>query len=254
MGLPKGSIMKSTSIIKVTALSIILLGATSCMMKQDVHIDDTGGGSVVFDIALADYLTEVIDQVQTLLQPEKPLPGIDQPFFDTKAISNDLEKRNGVELMSLESPTRNSLAGEIRFDDISGIFQDIDEESAAAKLVRFEKDGAVSELTVLINRTTVEAILEENPSFNNPLVEAFGPATTEDISEENYLEMMEFLLGEESRLGIIDSALDITVRIDGRILEQKGGRIIDERTVRYSIPLLPLLMLKEPLEYTLRYE
>ncbi len=246
--------MKFTIIAKIAALSMILLGTTSCMMKQEVHIDETGGGRVVFNITLAEYLTEVIDQVQTVLNPENPLPGSDEPFFNTEAIRKDLEKRDRVELLSLNSPTRNTLTGEIRFDDISGIFQEIKTDSSAAELVRFERHGKVSELTVLINRATVEALLAENPSFNNPLVESFGPATTEGLSEEDYLDMMGFLLGEESRLGIIDSTLDITIKIEGRILEQKGGQIIGNSTVKYKIPLLSLLMLKEPLEYNLRYE
>ena len=245
--------MKSINAAKASALGVVLMGALSCTMKQDITIDGDGSGSVVIDIALAGYLTDVVDQMQALLQPGKSLPENEEPFFDTEAIRADLEGRNGVELIGLESPSRGDLRGEIRFDDISRILQKT-EGSAAARLIRFERHDGTSKLTVLIDRTTIEALLSENPSFNNPLVELFGPATTEGLSEEDYLDMMGFALGEESRRGILDSSLDLTVSVAGRVVDQKGGVVVDEKTVRYGIPLLPLLMLKDPIEYSLRYE
>ena len=250
----EGNIMKSINAPTAFFMGIILLGAASCTMKQAIQLDGAGGGSVAVDIELADYLTNVIDQVQALLQPEKPLRDEEAPFFDTEAIRADFAKREGVELISLESPSRGSLKGEFRFDDVSRILQRAETESASSRMVRFEEHDGISELSVVINRETVEALLAENPSFNNPLVELFGPAATEGLSESDYLDMMGFALGEESRRGILDSSLDLTISVDGRIIGQKGGYLIDEKTVRYSIPLLPLLMLTEPLEYSLQYE
>ena len=75
----EGNIMKSINAPTAFFMGIILLGAASCTMKQAIQLDGAGGGSVAVDIELADYLTDVIDQVQALLQPEKPLRDEEAP-------------------------------------------------------------------------------------------------------------------------------------------------------------------------------
>lgn len=234
------------------AVGLLLLSAASCTMKQDIYIEDSGSGKVIFDIELASYLTEVIEQLEMVLQSDKPLREPGKPFFDTEAITMDFEKRENVNLLGLETPTANKLSGTVGFDDINNLFQD--EESPGSRLIHFEKKGNRSELKVTINRDTVVTLLSENPSFDNPLVENFGPAATEGISDEDYLDMMEFALGTESRKGIQESALNLTVHVEGRILEQTGGQLIDNSTVLYSVPLLSVLILDNALEYSLIYE
>ena len=133
------------------------------------------------------------------------------------------------------------------------LMQDVKEGSVESRLIELKRRGGVTELRVMINRETVEMFLAENPSLNNPLVENYGPAANEGISDAEYLEMMEYALGTESRRGIQESTVNLRVRVEGRILDQKGGRIINKRTAVFRIPLLPLLILREPMEYSLRY-
>lgn len=244
--------MKLINQLAPLALGLLLLSAASCTMKQDIYIEETGSGKVVFDIELAGYLTEVIEQLEMVLQSDKPLREPGKPFFDTEAITMDFEKRENVDLLELETPTANKLTGSAGFEDINHLFQD--EGSPGSRLIQFETVENRSELKVILNRDTVVALLSENPSFDNPLVANFGPAATKGLSETDYLDMMEFALGTESRQGIQESALNLTVHVEGRILEQTGGELLDNSTVRYSVPLLSVLILDNPLEYSLIYE
>ncbi len=66
--------------------------------------------------------------------------------------------------------------------------------------------------------------------------------------------MMEYMLGEESRQGIIDSVVDITVKVGGRIVSQKGGEKLKADTVRFRIPLIKILVLKDPLNYEVKFK
>jgi hypothetical protein len=223
-------------------------------MKQDIYIDRSGTGTVDFNIELAPYLTDVISQVETVLQPDKPARDADKSFFDIEEIRKDLDGKEGVTVKKLVNPTPNRLSGTLSFESINKLLQNVKEDSPGSRMIRYEAKGNRSVLKVEINRNTVLPLLEENPAFNNPLVENFGPATTEGLSDKDYLDMMEFALGTESRKGIQESALNLTVRVEGRILEQKGGRLLDPSTVAYRIPLLSVLMLKEPLEYSIIYE
>lgn len=244
---------KSMEYAALVPIFLIVMLA-SCSMKQNVYIAKSGDGHVSFDIQLADYLTEVIDQITMLFESETPIPNEQESFFDLTAMREDFRQREGIELISLETPTKERLVGEFSFTDINLLFQDVKKGSAESRLIRLERQGQVTELTVRLTREAIETLLEENPSFNNPLVENFGPMTTEGLTDEDYLDMMEFALGEAGRLGIQESTLELTIQVEGRIIDQKGGRLVSKNTVNYSIPMLPVLMLREPLEYSLRYQ
>lgn len=256
--------IKPSTISFTAAVFLAVLLSASCTADQEVNLNSSGGGRIVFEIALAPYLTEVIDQLTMFFSfseessdgefsnGELPSPG-DDSFFDLAAIEEDFRSRNGVNLIRLESPNPNRLEGEFTFSDINLLMQDVKENSAESRLIRLQRRRDFTELRVLITRETVAALLAENPSLNNPLVENYGPAANEGLSDAEYLEMMEYALGEESRRGIQESAVNLVIRVEGRILTQQGGRLIDDRTVRFRIPLLPFLILREPMEYSLQY-
>lgn len=261
--------IKPSTVSFTAAVFLAVLLSASCTADQEVNLNSSGGGRIVFEVALAPYLTEVIDQLTMFFSfneesfseessdgefsnGELPSPG-DDSFFDLAAIEEDFRSRDGVNLIRLESPNPNRLEGEFTFSDINLLMQDVKRNSAESRLIRLQRRRDFTELRVLITRETVAALLAENPSLNNPLVENYGPAANEGLSDTEYLEMMEYALGEESRRGIQESAVNLVIRVEGRILTQQGGRLINDRTVRFRIPLLPFLILREPMEYSLQY-
>jgi hypothetical protein len=239
-------------IIQFTILLILMVTA-SCSMKQEILLEKSGQGEFSFKIVLAPYLGEVLDQVQMLMNSEPPLPENGDIFFDLDAIRNDFSKNKSVNLVELISPDRLSLEGRFLFDSIEEMLQKVEKGSAESQMIHFKSYPDRSELTVNISRDSMESLIKANPGMNNPLVENFGPSATEGLSSGDYLDMMEFALGEESRLGIQNSRLAITVKVQGRILEQTGGKKLDDKSVLFEIPLLDVLMLKKSLTYTLSY-
>ncbi len=246
--------------VKINILSFLFLLVifSSCTMKQNIYIDKSGGGSSQFEIKLAEYLTVILDQITMLLEPENQEiqnqeNRDEESFFDLIEIRKDFQQKEGVELISLDTPSKNTLVADITFQDINDLLNNAELNLAESYPISFNRQGDVSELIVRIDRETVQTLLAANPSFNNPLVESFGPMTTEGLSDEDYLTMMEFALGTESRRGISESFLELTIQVEGQILEQKSGKMINKNTVRYIIPMLPFLMLREPLEYSLRF-
>jgi len=238
-------------ILYIALTTIMLL--SSCSMKQEIRLGKSGEGQMSFQITLAPYLGDVIEQVQMLMNSEEKIPAQNDSFFDIPAIRDDFKKNKNAELLNIESPDRLSLMGAIRFDSIDSMLQQVEQFNPENRMISFKSLSDHSELSVLINRSTVEGLLKANPSLNSPLVQNFGPSTTEGMSRTDYLDMMGFALGEESRLGISNSKLSLTVHVDGGILTQKGGKKINDKTVIYEIPLLDVLILDKPLNYSLSY-
>lgn len=238
----------------IFAVLLLSAGLASCSMKQDIYIEKSGSGRVTFNIKLANYVTEVVKQILTIFETEETIPSNEKSFFDIPAIEKDFHSRDGINLIALESPQEEELAGEFTFTDINRLLQETPEGIHHHKIIQLTQHEDANEITVRISRETIEALLKTNPSLNNPLVENFGPSATEGLTEEEYLEMMEFALGEESRLGIKTSSLVLNIHVEGRIIDQYGGRITDNNTVSYNIPLLPILMLQKSLIYSLKYQ
>ena len=236
-------------IIYTLLISLVLF--SSCTMKNSVLLEKDGSGELSFELDLAPYLGEVIEQVQTLMEGDVPETG--DSFFDLEAIRAGFESNEDVVLKTLESPHELSLRGSFSFNRVESMLQKMEEGSAGEKMITFSQSGGVSRMDLKLNRETVNTLMSENEAFDNPLTQSFGPSSTEGMSRSDYLDMMEFAMGEESRMGISDSRLNVTVRTSGKITEQKGGTLIDSNTVRFDIPLLDLLMLETPLQYSLSY-
>lgn len=235
-------------------LGLFVLSALSCTMKQEILLEKSGEGQVNFEIGMASYLGEVIEQVEMLLDPETKIPDEEGSFFDVEAIEKGFSENENISALELETPDKLNMKGSFRFSSVEDMLSKVKADTAQSKLISFEKGASSSDLTVKITRETIVALLESNPALNNPLVENFGPAATVGLSSSDYLDMMEFALGEESRKGIQNSKLSINIVVAGKILKQSGGTIINSSTVRFDIPLLDILILDKTLIYKLSYE
>jgi len=236
---------------KIFITSIIFLSFFSCQMEQKVVIDKEGAGELTFSVELADYLTTVVDQMQSLAGPVEDSE--EANIFEIEAVKADLNQRPELEVLSLESPDDQNWNGAIEFTDIESILASSELPPGTESLFTFSKKPTYSLLEVNFSLDSIEAILETNPSLDSPLMQAFGPLANIGLTDEDYLEMMEFALGPESRTGIKNSALDIEITIKGRIIEQKGGELINESTVRFSIPLLDILIIEDSITYSVKF-
>lgn len=242
---------KNPAILTVLIVAVGLI--TSCAMKQNVFVDKNGAGSVDFEINLASYFTEVAAQLSDLVPSDNQAAIKEGQFFNLKKIEDDFAKRSSVTLTALESPSPEILKGSFTFSDINDAVTDAGKTKNPG-IFTFTTGSGVSTLTVTLNYDTIEQLLNENPSLNNPLMENFGPLANKDLSESDYLDMMEYMLGEESRQGIIDSVVDITVRVGGQIVSQSGGEKLNGDTVRFKIPLIKILVLNQPLNYEVKFK
>ena len=232
---------------------MVLLFFSACAMKQNIFLKTDGSGNVDFEMKLAPYFTEVASQLSELVPAgDTASPQKDGTFFNIPKLKKDFSLRKGVSLTKLVSPTPDILWGSFSFSDINTAVTDAGKTKNPG-IFSFKEVNGKSQLSVDITYTTMEALLSENPSLNSPLMENFGPLANKDLSESDYLDMMEYALGKESRQGIKDSRLDIVITVDGSILSQSGGKKLSSRRVEFSIPLIKILVLKTPLHYSVTF-
>lgn len=231
---------------------IVIFNFQSCTLKQTLNINKEAAGDISFELTLAPFFVEVAEQLSELFPEENDIPDSSHGIFDVVKIREDFSKSSGSILEKLENPSSNILQGTLLFDDIRTALNGSGSNNIL-EIFSFTTKNNINTVSVEINYETVEQFLMANPSMNSPLMESFGPLANRGLNKEDYLDMMQFALGDESRVGIRESYLIMDINVDGKIISQSGGTKVDQDTVRFKIPLLRILLLDEPESFSVSF-
>ena len=91
------------------------------------------------------------------------------------------------------------------------------------------------------------------PGGHNQLLDVLGPQEKDPYTEAEYDDVLSFTVGEDAPKWVRSSRIEVSVRVPGRIVSQQGGRV-EGNTVRFDIPALDALLLREPLTYAVEYD
>ena len=89
--------------------------------------------------------------------------------------------------------------------------------------------------------------------LRNPNFEVYGPDYNQGMSEEDYLDMIYFLLGEEGPDAISEGTITAVITVPGTVVSAERAEIIDERTISSSFPLIDFLLLAEPISFSVTW-
>jgi hypothetical protein len=243
--------IKNRSIVSIVLIILLLAGMLfSCSSRQEVYLESDRSGNVSFTIELEPFLITTMQEMVEFFGENEEISG-DQ-FFNLDEIKLSFNENPQLDLKSVSSPTPEILTGEFAFTDAERVF-DSQEALTTAGIITFSKQGGATRMDISLSLQNFAQIVEFFPGLNNPLMEMFGPLSNEGITEEEYLEMMVFAFDEEASPGIMRSSITTTVNVKGEIISQAGGTV-KGNTVTYEIPLIRVLLLDEPLEYSLTFK
>ena len=204
-----------------------------------------GSGAVSFSFKVeSSFIDTALEMAE--LSSEGGLPEGD--IFNIPKIRRDFAEKEAVTLRDVQSPGTGRLEGYFTFDDIREVFAS-QEELTEAGIISLTVSGANRIMRVRLNKRNYNQISTLFPIVENPLFEMFGPQEGEDITEDEYTEMVELAFGEATARGLTKSFIELKVNIEGTIIGQTGGKI-QGRSVVFKVPLIDVLLLNEPLEYT----
>ncbi|MBR2282382.1 MAG: hypothetical protein IJ863_07160, partial [Spirochaetales bacterium] len=114
-----------------------------------------------------------------------------------------------------------------------------------------EKDGH-TRVEISINMENYEQLTKIIPFLADPNFEVYGPLYNHDLTEEEYLEMVSFILGEQCPESIGNSSIRIQIVAPSNIVEH-DGKLKGKKTVEFSFPLIDFLLLHESIDFYLEY-
>ena len=216
------------------------LGA--CAATQELFVRADRSGETAIDIDLTPDVVARIKEMAALADIELPEKG----FVHLEALHDTMSALLGVTITKLDAPDDHRLELAFAFEDAPAIFSS-PSLLWEAGIVTFEEVEDGTRLRLYLDLDNYKQLSQIFPTLDDPVVRAMGPEENTDITAEDYLTMMGFVLGPSGPDAISESVITIRLTVDGELVSQRGGRIEDGVAI-FELNVLDLLLLHEPVD------
>ncbi len=236
--------------LNLIVVSIFLLASFllfSCSVKNEVNLSSDGSGTAstvtVLDDALVFYLKSLAELTGD---------NADSPLFNVEEIRKGMEENPGIKVKSIKNQDDRRITAELSFDNIEQLITET-EKTLQKRIISFNEYGTEKEIKIHIDIDNFNDLAPLFPIVEEPLFQTFGPLENQGITEDEYLEMMEYALGDGGGDLIRNSIITTTINIKGKLISQKGGTA-KGNSVTFETPLIRVLLLDKPIEYSIRFK
>lgn len=247
--------MNKLSFIAVLALILVtIFSFSSCKVTETMNLKNkitengTLKGNSHIDLTVSDYFVSVVEDLSNWDETGNEDP-ILQVAIDE--FVQNLEESDSASSIKFIKTGVNTYMGDFSFSDFNNLILDLSKNSNSSLVSATEKDGK-THIQIHIGMDNYEELTKIVPFLANPNFEVYGPLYNNDLTEENYLEMMSFILGEECPDEILSSKVTIQV-VAPKQITSHNGTLKNAKTVVFSFPLIDFLLLHEPIEFELEY-
>jgi hypothetical protein len=221
----------------------------SCTMNQTIVIANDGSGTVTTHAEISTLLKDYLASLGEISGNAGALKG--GRLFDPAAIRRDFELRPGVSVSKVSTPTSGVLDLDLAFDSLDDLFRGQDVLKDAGAIVVTE-NGDTRTLRLHLDRATWGQVAGLFPALQDPLLAPLGPQGSGQTTEDDYLAMVKFSIGDAAPALLKKSFVSLTIRPQGTITGQSGGTLVG-RAVVFRIPVLRILVLDRPLDYSVTW-
>ena len=220
--------------------SLWALGA--CAVTQDLTVRADRSGETVIAIDLAPDFVARVKEMAALADIELP----DEGMINLETLHETLAALPGVTVTQVEAPEENLLDLAFSFEDAPAMFPS-PSLLWEAGIVTFEEVEEGTRVRLYLDLDNYKQLEQIFPVLDDPVIRAMGPEENTEITAEDYLTMMGFVLGPSGPDAITESVITIRLTVDGELVSQRGGRIEDGVAI-FELNLLDLLLLHEPVD------
>jgi len=239
--------------LRAAVLAAGLLGALalgSCTVNQTIVIADDGSGTLAMHAEVSTLLRDYLANLAEISGTAGPLK--EGRVFDAEAIRKDFQSRPGIVVRKASTPTSSVLDLELDFDSLQDLLGGQEAFREAGALVIVDA-GDRSTLKMHLDRATWGQLVRLFPPLRDPLVAELGPQGSGQVTDDDYLAMIRFSIGDAAPGLLKKSFVTLTIQPQGEIISQSGGTITGGAVV-FRIPVLRILVLDRPLDYSITWE
>jgi len=233
---------------KIAMVLLCSIPLLSCTMKQEIFLNNDGSGTANVEINLKSFVIPTIEDLAEVS------PDIDpDELLSPEKISESMLLNPEVSNVHAERPLKDRLKIDFDFGSIEDLFEQTEDEVQSSGLIKINKTANETKLTLTINKDTYRGFSSIIPNIDDPTMSALAPDPDMDVSESEYLDMIEFFFGDDGPAGVLDSMLNLVINVDGTITDQQGGKKLGNNKVEFNVPLIRILLLDRNLVYSITY-
>ena len=244
---------KRSFMLVVLATSLALL--CSCVVSEKLTLNSSlSAGKPVdgkshVDLSVDDFFVGVVEDLSNWSETDNNDPIIDVAVRDF--VTNLQSSKTTGNIRFIETG-HNTYMGDFTFSDFKGLLIDLSKDVSNQSIVTLsEKDGR-THVEININMDNFEQLTKIIPFLGDPNFEVYGPLYNNDLTKEEYLEMVSFILGEQCPDSIAKSSVKIQV-VAPKAIVSHNGKTRNTKTVEFSFPLIDFLLLHDPIRFYLEY-
>lgn len=226
------------------ALALVTLILSSCTVTETMNINNDSSINSKSEIKTEDFFVEVLEDFGEFM-PEKGESIMDSAMT---GFSDRIASTTNIDESTLLITGHNEYVLDFSTDDILSLIGELGGENQS--LFKLESNS----VSFYVDIENFEELTRIVPFLSDPNFEVYGPLYNQGTSEEDYLDMIYYLLGEEGPDAIKNGSVKITIYTPGEISDIEGADKIDSHTAEYSFPIIDFLLLNEPLSFSISWK
>lgn len=230
----------------ITALLMLLLLLTSCVVTESITASTGYSGSSKTDITVDPFFLTVLEDFSSFTSGDG-YTIMDDAMVGFASSLNSSSAASSVSLLSGGDGKRYVIS----FD-----------YSSLEKLLKDLNDGKSNTLFTITSSSLSFKLTMENydelknviPFLSDENFEVYGPEYSNGMTEEEYTDMITFLLGEESPEALENSYVTVLITVPGTITSVTGAVKTGTSTAVYTFPVIDFLLLNDPLSFSISWK
>ena len=201
------------------------------------------------DLSVDDFFVGVVEDLSDWENQGNNDPIIDVAIQD---FVKNLEASSVTSSIRFVETGYNTYMGDFSFTDFPQLLIDLSNNQADQSVVTMSAKNGKTHVEISINMDNYGQLTKMIPFLADPNFEVYGPLYNNDLTEEEYLEMVSFILGEQCPDSIASSSIKIQV-VAPKAISSHNGKLRNSKTVEFSFPLIDFLLLHESIDFYLEY-
>ena len=247
--------MRKQFIVILLAGLLCVLLLSSCVVAEKLTL--TGDYTQVkavpgknhVDLSVDDFFVGIVEDLSDWENTGNNDPIIDVAIQD---FVKNLEASSVTSSIRFLETGHNTYMGDFSFTDFRQLLIDLSNGQSDQSVVTMTEKNGKTHVEISINMGNYEQLTKMIPFLADPNFEVYGPLYNNDLTEEEYLEMVSFILGEQCPDSIAASSIKIQV-VAPKAISDHNGKLRNSKTVEFSFPLIDFLLLHHSIDFYLEY-
>lgn len=228
------------------SITIALVLLSSCTVTQTFVQKSNNSGSSLSDIQVNQFFLNVLDDFSSF-SSTSDYSVMDDAMLNFASKVNSSSHSSSV-ILQTDGESKRYIMG-FDYSSLSGLIEDLN--NGKSNTILSMDSSSISFNLDINNYEELESVI---PFLSDPNFEVYGPRYSYGMSEEEYYDMISFLLGEDGPASLKESYVYVEINTPGNITYIEGATKTNSQTALFTFKVIDFLLLNNPLSFKVQWE